>query len=66
MNQPKHPADQPPTIVCQESSSKPRIQSMHEDIAVWEGGGSCGAEPYWIELGAGMDLAPDSDDEDGR
>jgi len=39
---------------------------MHEGVAVWEGCGSCGAEPYWIEIGAGMELAPDGADEDSR
>lgn len=37
--------------------AQPRVRSMHEGVAVWEGCGSCAAEPYWLAIGA--DLEPD-------
>ncbi|EXJ14916.1 hypothetical protein D779_2122 [Imhoffiella purpurea] len=42
------------------------MRSMHDGIAVWEGCGSCGAEPYWIEIGVGMVPESDVANEDGR
>ncbi|MBK1722183.1 hypothetical protein [Thiocystis violacea] len=44
----------------------PPVRSMHEDVAPWSGCGSCGAEPYWIEIAAEMGMSPDGDAEDAR
>lgn len=45
------------------ADAEPRARSMHEDVEVWDGCGSCGAEPYWLEIGAELDGSADSEDE---
>lgn len=49
-----------------EPREAPRVRSMHEGTAVWDGCGSCGAEPYWLELATetGMTLGTNSHDGD--
>ncbi|EIC20891.1 hypothetical protein Thi970DRAFT_04561 [Thiorhodovibrio frisius] len=64
----KRSASPDPTLVDHENNSgaeppkvtpvpRPSAQSMHESVAVWDGCGSCGAEPYWIEIGSQKGLS---------
>ncbi|NEX21111.1 hypothetical protein G3480_12445 [Thiorhodococcus mannitoliphagus] len=45
---------------------EPRKLSMHEGVEVWDGCGSCGAEPYWLEIGAEIKSTERSDEESER
>lgn len=76
MRQPRPQAEQASTAPCEDrrpaypASSElpepqPRVRSMHEDIAVWEGCGSCGTEPYWLQIDAEMEPPPGADDQGG-
>ncbi|NEV65017.1 hypothetical protein [Thiorhodococcus minor] len=59
-----HPRDERPTEAADDrDAAKPRPRSMHEDVEVWDGCGSCGAEPYWLEIGAELEGSVDADDE---
>jgi hypothetical protein len=47
-----NPVSQIATEAC---DSAPPVRSMHDGVALWEGCGSCGAEPYWIDIGAELE-----------
>lgn len=42
----------------------PPVRTMHDGVTLWEGCGSCAAEPYWIDIGAELEERQGGDDTD--
>ena len=59
ITQPRHDTPRPSTVTSAPAS---KVRTMHDDVAVWDGCGSCAAEPYWIEIGAELER-PRGDEE---
>lgn len=51
-----NPAPRIATAAC---APPPPVRTMHDGVALWDGCGSCGAEPYWIDIGAELEERQD-------